>query len=362
MAHAGRRRRGRGLAELLVGEDPTRIEHLWQMMYRQHFWHGHGIVRATAIAGIDLALWDILGKVAGCRAASSGAGRCAITFAPTATSAAARWKIFTRPPADDAKRFARSRPASGRGRLHRVQVDGRAADAADRRARSRSAPPKQRVAAMREAVGDSIDIMVDCHARPSPAMGLQFAKALEPYGLYFLEEPCWPESVDGLAVINAAVTTPIATGERVTNLAAFRDLFAAARLRHLPARHHALRRLDARPAASRPWPSAPHRAGAAQSARPGQHGGLAGVRLLAAELHHLRNGARRRAVAAGRRAGRLHASRRQGRIVRPNTRPGPGHRDQRSRSEKASRSSKNCRSACSIGRQRRGLVGRKCHA
>ncbi|HSQ55532.1 MAG TPA: hypothetical protein VLM40_07285, partial [Gemmata sp.] len=48
-------------AELMVGEDPTRIEHLWQMMYRQHFWHGHGIVRATAIAGIDLALWDILG-------------------------------------------------------------------------------------------------------------------------------------------------------------------------------------------------------------------------------------------------------------------------------------------------------------
>src|SRR3954453_13204274 len=52
------------LAELVVGEDPTRVEYLWQMMFRQHFWHGHGIVRATAIAGIDLALWDILGKVA----------------------------------------------------------------------------------------------------------------------------------------------------------------------------------------------------------------------------------------------------------------------------------------------------------
>src|SRR5206468_884716 len=53
------------IAPLIVGEDPTRVEHLWQMMYRQHFWHGHGIVRATAIAGIDLALWDILGKVCG---------------------------------------------------------------------------------------------------------------------------------------------------------------------------------------------------------------------------------------------------------------------------------------------------------
>ena len=79
---------------------------------------------------------------------------------------------------------------------------------------------------MREAVGDDIDIMVDCHARPSPAMGMQFARALDPYGLYFLEEPCWPESIEGLATINAAVTTPIATGERITHLAAFRDLFA----------------------------------------------------------------------------------------------------------------------------------------
>ena len=51
------------LSPLLIGEDPTRVEHLWQMMWRQHFWHGSGIVRSTAIAGIDIALWDILGKL-----------------------------------------------------------------------------------------------------------------------------------------------------------------------------------------------------------------------------------------------------------------------------------------------------------
>ena len=57
-------------------------------------------------------------------------------------------------------------------------------------------------------------------------MGLKFGKALEPYNLFFFEEPCWPESIDGLAMINAALTTPVATGERLTHLAAFRDLFA----------------------------------------------------------------------------------------------------------------------------------------
>jgi galactonate dehydratase len=51
------------ISQLLVGEDPRRIEHLWQMMYRQHFWHGDNIVRGTAISGIDIALWDILGKI-----------------------------------------------------------------------------------------------------------------------------------------------------------------------------------------------------------------------------------------------------------------------------------------------------------
>jgi galactonate dehydratase len=58
-------------------------------------------------------------------------------------------------------------------------------------------------------------------------MGLQFAKALEPYGLYFLEEPCWPESIAGLRDIKAAVHTPLATGERITHLAEFERLFAA---------------------------------------------------------------------------------------------------------------------------------------
>lgn len=81
------------------------------------------------------------------------------------------------------------------------------------------------VKAMREAVGDKIDIMVDCHARPSPRMGLQFAKALEPYGLYFLEEPCWPETMEDIALIQRAVRTPIATGERLVGIHSFRELF-----------------------------------------------------------------------------------------------------------------------------------------
>jgi len=215
------------LAELLVGEDPTRIEYLWQMMWRQHFWHGSGIVRATAIASVDIALWDILGKLHGvpCHKLWGGPVRDHIRL--YCHLGGGKMEHFYETPVGHAQQFA--------------ELAQQAVEEGFTAFKSMAVPPTMPiegqkpikaaaacVAAMREAVGDNIDIMVDCHARPSPAMGMQFAKALEPYGLYFLEEPCWPECLDGLAAINAAVSTPIATGERLTHLSAFRDLFARA--------------------------------------------------------------------------------------------------------------------------------------
>src|SRR5436190_6365968 len=214
------------IAELVVGEDPTRVEHLWQMMYRQHFWHGHGIVRATAIAGIDLALWDILGKVANLPCSKLWGGPVRDHVRTYCHLGGGNMEDFYETPVANAQKFgdlARQAVANGYTAFKSMAVPPTMPLEGQKPIRAAT----QAVAAMREAVGPEIDIMVDCHARPSPAMGMQFAKALEPFGLYFFEEPCWPESVEGLAAINAAVSTPIATGERVTQLAAFRDLFAA---------------------------------------------------------------------------------------------------------------------------------------
>ncbi len=215
------------MAPLLIGEDPRRIEHLWQMMYRQHFWHGHGIVRATAISGVDIALWDILGKVTGLPCSRLWGGPVRNSIRTYCHLGGGVMEDFYETPADNAARFAE---------LARSAVqDGFTAF------KSMAVPPtmpleglrpvraaEQAVAAMREAVGEHVDIMVDCHARPTPAMGLRFAKALDAYGLYFLEEPCWPENLAGLAAIRSATVTPLATGERLTSLSAFKDLFAAA--------------------------------------------------------------------------------------------------------------------------------------
>ncbi len=211
------------VSQLLVGEDPTRIEHLWQMMYRQHFWHSSGIVRATAQSGIDLALWDILGKVHGVPCHKLWGGPVRDTVRLYCHLGGGRMEDFYQTSPADAKRFAelgRRAVEEGFSAFKCMAVPETMPLEGLRPIRYAEAC----VAALREAVGDGVDIMVDAHARPSPRMGLQFAAALEPYGLYFFEEPCWPESLDGLAEVQRAVTTPIATGERLVGLAAFRDL------------------------------------------------------------------------------------------------------------------------------------------
>jgi galactonate dehydratase len=212
------------LASLLIGEDPTRVEHLWQMMYRQFFWHGNGIVRGSAIAGIDLALWDILGKSLGvpCHKLWGGPVRDYIRlychlgggkmedFYETSVAESRRFGELAQKAVEDGFTAFKSMAVPATGPLEGL-VPIKHAEAC--------------VRAMREAVGDSIDIMVDCHARPSPRMGILFAKALEPYNLYWFEEPCWPENMDTIADVQRAVKTPIATGERLISQHQFRDLF-----------------------------------------------------------------------------------------------------------------------------------------
>jgi galactonate dehydratase len=211
------------LTPLVLGEDPTRIEHLWQTMHRGHFWHGTGIVRATAISGIDLALWDILGKVHGvpCHRLWGGPVREHVRLYGHLGEGE---MVAFYEPGDEGDFAERARAMVEAGFTAFKAMAVPATMPIEGLAPIRQA--ERCVAAMREAVGEGIDIMVDCHARPSPRMGHLFARALEPFGLYWLEEPCWAELPADLADIQRAVATPIATGERLTSLQAFKDLLA----------------------------------------------------------------------------------------------------------------------------------------
>ena len=214
------------LKALLVGQDPQRIEYLWQMMFRQHFWHGNGVVRSTAISGIDIALWDIAGKILGVPCHRLWGGRVRDRIRLYCHLGGGSMEKFYQTSVTDYQAFAdlaRAAVEDGFTAMKTMAVPStmplEGSTAVRHAARC--------VEAMRDAVGPDVDLMVDCHARPSPAMGLKFARALDEYDLYFLEEPCWPESVDGLARINGATTTPVASGERVIGQHQFRALFEA---------------------------------------------------------------------------------------------------------------------------------------
>jgi len=211
-----------------IGKDPWDDFALRDACLLPHIDYGFPelVMEHYAFAGIDLALWDILGKIHSVPCHQLWGGQVRDFIRLYCHLGGGDMESFYQTPVDNAKRFA--------------ELAQQAVSEGFTAFKSMAVPPTMPieglrpvhaaqacVQAMREAVGPTIDIMVDCHARPSPAMGMQFAKALEPYGLYFLEEPCWPENIEALAAINAAVSTPIATGERMTHLAAFRDLFAA---------------------------------------------------------------------------------------------------------------------------------------
>ena len=206
------------LEALLLGQDPVRVEFLWQRMNRQHFWHGNNLVRATAISGIDIALWDIVGKVYGVPCHRLWGGPVRDTIRLYAHVGEGSFYAVDEPEAFAEQALALVDAGFTAFKALPVPptmpIDGHEAIRISER----------RVAAMRDAVGDGIDIMVDCHARPSPAVGKQVAHALEPFNLYWLEEPCWPEVPDAIADIAHSVRTPVATGERLVGLHAFRDL------------------------------------------------------------------------------------------------------------------------------------------
>ncbi len=79
--------------------------------------------------------------------------------------------------------------------------------------------------ALREGVGDAIDIMIDFHGRTYPAMAIEYIEAMAPYRPFFCEEPVPPENMAALAEVKRAVKVPIATGERLVTRFGFREVF-----------------------------------------------------------------------------------------------------------------------------------------
>ncbi len=202
------------LAPLLIGEDPRRIEAHWQVLTKGGFYRG-GPVLSSAVAGLDQALWDILGKSLDVpvHALLGGAVRDRVRVygwiggdEPAEVADAARAQI-------DGGLTALKMNACGRfGRLAgAAELDG----------------VVQRVSDVREAIGADHDIAVDFHGRVGVADARRLLPMLEPYRPLFVEEPVLPELGHRLREIVDVTTIPIATGERLYSRAEFLPVLTA---------------------------------------------------------------------------------------------------------------------------------------
>ena len=195
----------------ILGEDPERVVHLWQSMYRGSVWRG-GPVLNGAYSGIEMALWDIKGKALGVpvwqllggrvrdriRAYAHARGGTPDIAAAHARSLVAQgYTAVKHPPAD----------ASHSLDSYRVIRDG-----------------AERVRAIRDAVGPDIDVMLDFHGMFSPAMSVLMEQEVRQFKPFFIEEPVLPHNTPELARLSAKFITPIATGERLFTRWDFRTL------------------------------------------------------------------------------------------------------------------------------------------
>ncbi len=208
------------LAVLLIGQDPRPIEHLWQAMHRQYFWRG-GITDMTAISGIDQALWDIKGKDLGRPVCEllGGPVRSTLRFYDHLGGGSLEGMYRTIEPEEFGARIQESLDAGFTAvKAMPIPVSELIENPATLKQAARS------VEAMRKAGGDALDIMLDLHARTTPAAAIQFGRMLVDYNLYWYEEPCWHEHVDGLVEVARALPFPVATGERLAGRWQFREL------------------------------------------------------------------------------------------------------------------------------------------
>ncbi|HEY8285580.1 MAG TPA: galactonate dehydratase [Chloroflexota bacterium] len=201
----------RELGEYLIGQDPRRIEHHWQVMYRGAFYRG-GPVLVSAISGVEQAMWDILGQSLG-----------APVYQLLGGAVRDRIRVYAHLAVDhpeDAAAAAGPLVAQGFTALKT------GIDAPVRVIDTKAYIDRQvnRITAIRAAIPDTVDLAVDFHGRVGPAMAIRLARALEDLHLLFIEEPVLPENVDALVAVARSTTTPIATGERLFTRWGFREV------------------------------------------------------------------------------------------------------------------------------------------
>ena len=196
---------------MIIGEDPRSIEYIWQILYRGAFWR-QGVIGMSAISGIDQALWDIKGK-------DIGKPVYELLGGPVRDKVR-MYTYFGGETPDKAVKSAIGKVENGWTAIKTVPMPPTNLLEGPKVVKQSA----ERLRAVREAVGDEVDILLDFHGRVTPQMAIQFAKAFEPYHPLFIEEPVQAEVPEAMAQVKRATSIPIATGERLFTRWGFRRI------------------------------------------------------------------------------------------------------------------------------------------
>ena len=216
------------LAKMLIGQDPTEIELLWHHMFKAVHYAGYAGAEMRAISALDIALWDLLGKLMNQPVYVLLGGACRRSI-PTYNT------CIGHPPIDDHKRFhadpaglARELLSEGIRAMKIWPFDDQACPSL-----GQSISPEQleygvsRLRAIRDAVGDAIEVALEGHCCWNLPSAIRIAQAVEPYRPMWLEELMPPDTPAATRQLRESTCTPIVTSERLMTRFGFQPVLAA---------------------------------------------------------------------------------------------------------------------------------------
>ncbi|MGH2457876.1 MAG: mandelate racemase/muconate lactonizing enzyme family protein [Chloroflexota bacterium] len=198
---------------ILVGQDPTRIEHLWQVMFRGGFFPA-GRIAAGVLSAIDIALWDIRGKALGVPIYELLGGLVRDRVVCYPHNVGHHMEIDSL-----VESCLRTREEGWKFVRWGLPQDGSVLEPTP----SIRASLRQ-MEAVRKAVGDDVEICFDVHTRLDPADTIQFCRAAEQFRPFFIEDPVRSENQSTLRLVRQQTAVPLAAGEQFGNKWEFREL------------------------------------------------------------------------------------------------------------------------------------------
>lgn len=205
----------RQLAPIVLGHAPFDTEWLWETMYRSTLNIGRRGLVLAAISGVDIALWDVIGKAVGQPVCNLLGGRTRASIRAYASSGYAMEDL------DHMAERARGHVAEGytamKMRFGYGPADGRAGMRRN----------VELVRALRRALGDDVDLMADAYMGWTTQYAIEMIRLLEPFDLTWVEEPVTADNLSGYARIRSATRTAIAGGEHEATRWGFRQMIEA---------------------------------------------------------------------------------------------------------------------------------------